>query len=74
MSPSQLIALLNSLATGDLDALKSRLDEASAACAALGYDELVAALAEAKASLVSGDLRTFRRRVERVVSKLGHLR
>lgn len=74
MSPSQLIALLNSLATGDLDSLTSRLDEASAACGTLGYDDLVAALAEAKVSLVSGDLRTFRRRVEKVVSKLGHLR
>ena len=74
MSPSQLIALLNSLATGDLESLKSRLDEAAAACAALGQDELVATLGEARASLLVGDLRTFRRRVEKVVSKLGHLR
>lgn len=74
MSVAQVIALLNSLATGDLDALKSRLDEASRACVELEREDLAAALAEAKASLVACDLKTFRRRVEMVVSKLGHLR
>lgn len=74
MTPSQLIALLNSLSLGDLDALRARLDEAGRACGDLGLPELQAALAEARASLADGDVRTFRRRVEKVVSKLGHLR
>lgn len=74
MSAAQVIALLNSLATGDLDALRAKLDEASRACDDLGRDDLSAALAEAKASLAACDLKTFRRRVEMVVSKLGHLR
>ena len=69
-----MIALLNSLSTGDLDALRARLDEAARACDGLGRDDLAAALAEAKASLDALDLKTFRRRVEMVVSKLGHLR
>lgn len=74
MNPSQLIALLNSLAFGDLDALRARLDEAARACAELGRDDLAEALGDARGSLLSGDLKTFRRRVEMVVSKLGHLR
>jgi hypothetical protein len=74
LSATQVIALLNSLATGDLDALRAKLEEAGRACGELGRDDLAAALDEAKASLVACDLKTFRRRVEMVVSKLGHLR
>jgi chorismate mutase len=74
LSATQVIALLNSLSTGDLDALRAKLDEAARACDELGRADLASALAEAKASLDAGDPRTFRRRVEMVVSKLGHLR
>jgi hypothetical protein len=57
-TPSQLIALLHSLSFGDLDAIRAKLDEAAAACEELG----------------GGDLKTFRKRVETAVSRLGHLR
>ena len=73
-TPSQLIALLNSLSLGDLDAIRAKLDEASTACGALGRDELAAVLAEARTALSSGDLKTYRKRVETAVAKLGHLR
>ena len=73
-TPSQLIALLNSLSLGDLDAIRAKLDEATSACGALGREELAGVLAEARAALCSGDLKTYRKRVETAVAKLGHLR
>lgn len=74
MSPAQLIAALNSLSCGDLDSLTSKLDETREACREMGYDELAGLLDEARRSLLAADLRNFRRRVETVVSRLGHLR
>lgn len=74
LSASQLIAFLNSLQLGDLDSLRARLVEAEGACEGLSRPELAERLAEARGALDSGDLKTFRRRVETVVSKLGHLR
>jgi hypothetical protein len=73
-TPSQIIALLNSLSLGDLDAIRAKLEEASSACDALGREELAAVLAEARAALSSGDLKTYRKRVETAVARLGHLR
>lgn len=73
-TPSQIIALLNSLSLGDLDAIRAKLEEASSACDALGRDELAAVLVEARAALSSGDLKTYRKRVETAVARLGHLR
>jgi hypothetical protein len=74
MTPTQVIALLNSLNVGDLDALRSKLDEARAQCATLGHEEVALVVAEARQALVSGDLRTYRKRVETAVARLGHLR
>ena len=73
-TPSQIIALLNSLTLGDLDAIRSKLEEASEACGTLGREELAGVLGEARAALASGDLKTYRKRVETAVAKLGHLR
>jgi hypothetical protein len=73
-NPSQIIALLHSLNFGDLDAIRAKLDEATTACDALGRDELTGILAEARTALTSGDLKTFRKRIETTVSRLGHLR
>ena len=74
MNPSQLIASLNALSFGDVDLLKSRLADAADTCRQLGQDDLAALLAEAREGLAVGDLRIYRKRVETVVSKLGHLR
>ena len=73
-TPSQIIALLNSLSLGDLDAIRAKLDEASRACDALGREELAAVLVEARGALSTGDLKTYRKRVETAVARLGHLR
>jgi hypothetical protein len=69
-----LIALLNSMSCGDLDALSAKLVEAGEACATLGHEELESMLAEARAALLSADLKTYRKRVETVVARLGHLK
>jgi hypothetical protein len=73
-TPTQIIALLNSLSFGDLDAIRAKLDEASQACGALGKEELSALVAEARAAISAGDLKTYRKRIETTVARLGHLR
>lgn len=73
-TPTQLIALLNSLSFGDIDAIRTKLDEARGALEALGHDEVAAIVADARAALMGGDLKTYRKRVETAVAKLGHLR
>ena len=73
-TPSQLIALLNALTTGDLDAIRSKLDEARKGVAALGFDEVEGLVTEARTALDGGDLKTYRKRVASAIAKLGHLR
>jgi cobalamin biosynthesis protein CobD/CbiB len=74
MNPSQLIAFLHALKLGDLDALLAKLDEARAACLALSAPDLAACVDEARTALREADLKTYRRKLETVVSRLGHLR
>lgn len=74
MNTDQLIAFLNALNVGELDALAGKLDRARTVCVDLGYGELAGKLGEARAALDQADLRTYRKRVESVVSRLGHLR
>jgi hypothetical protein len=74
MGPSQILATLNALGVGDLDLIRVRLDEARQACLRLDLDDLAAKLAEAEGALQQADMKTYRRRVETVVSRLGHLR
>lgn len=74
MTPTQLIAFLNAMTCGDLDAITTKLDEARAACTELGESELAGKLDEARNALGDGDLKTFRKRVETVVAGLGHVR
>jgi hypothetical protein len=74
MTPSQLIAFLNSLCLGDVGSLGAKLEEAGAACSQLGQSELASHLGEARVALSGGDVKTYRKRIETVVSRLGHLR
>ncbi len=74
MDPSQLIAFLNALNVGELDLVAAKLDEARASCQELGQADLAEKLDEARAALRHADLRTYRKRVETVVARLGHLR
>lgn len=72
--PSKIIAVLNSLAVGELDLIRARLDEARRACLAIDERELAERLGEAERALRRADMKTYRKRVESVVSRLGHLR
>lgn len=74
MTPSQLIAFLNAMNFGDLDGLRAKLSQAQEEIASMGKPDLAAILSEASTALVSGDVKTFRKRIETTVAKLGHLR
>lgn len=74
MNPSQLIAALNSMAVGDLDSIRAKLAEAADGCRRLGQEELADRLDQARQALAAADLRTYRKQVETVISRLGHLR
>ena len=74
MTPSQLIAMLNAMNCGDLDALAGRLVEARRVCDDLDQPALSGLLSEARQSLLGGDLKTYRRRLETVIARLGHIR
>ena len=73
-TPSQVIALLNALTHGDLDAIRAKLNEARGVCVELGHDEVASIVAEAHGALAGGDLKMYRKKVETAVARLGHLR
>ncbi|HEX4825067.1 MAG TPA: hypothetical protein VFV19_12235 [Candidatus Polarisedimenticolaceae bacterium] len=73
-TPSQLIALLNALTLGDLDAIRARLAEAESVLEGLGHDEVASIVGEARTALSGGDLKTYKKRVATAIAKLGHLR
>ena len=70
----QLIAFLNAIQVGPLEEIRGKLDEARGRCVDLGQLELAVKLAEAQAALDAVDLKTYRKRIETVVSRLGHLK
>ena len=74
MTPSQIIASLNSLHVGDLDSIRERLTEAEEACRALDSDDIVERIRGALDAITRADTKGFRRHVEAAVSKLGHLK
>jgi len=74
VDPSRVIALLNALQLGDLAGIESKLLEARECCLELDEPDLAARLDAAAAALRLGDVKTYRRNVETVVSRLGHLR
>ncbi|MDH3626101.1 MAG: hypothetical protein OEV00_04260 [Acidobacteriota bacterium] len=74
MNSSQLIAYLNAIQVGDLDVIRTRILEAKQACVDLSQPDLAEKLAEALAALDGLDTKTYRRRIETVISRLGHIR
>ncbi len=74
MTAEQLIAFLNALTFGDLAAVLEKLDQARSACEALGQAGIAGVVEEARAALRSGDVRTYRRKIETAVSRLGHVK
>ena len=74
MNSSQLIAALNSIDVGELDGVRSKLQEARRVCADLQQEDLAEKLTEAESALLQADLETYRKRLETVIARLGHLR
>jgi len=74
LSSHDLIAHLNAIRVGDLGAIREKIEQAKEGCVQLAQPELAEMLQEALAALDVADVKTYRRRVETVVSKLGHLR
>ena len=74
MNTSQLIACLHSINIGDLDGIHAKLVAARQACQDLGQDELAGILTDAEQALDRADMKTYRKRIETVVARLGHLR
>lgn len=74
MRPTQIIAQLNALQVGDAESIEQRLEEARQACMQLELGELAQKLDEARAALLQADLKTYRKRLETVVARLGHLK
>ena len=74
MDHQQLITYLNAIHVGDVEAIRGKLDEAQRACIELQQQELADKLAEASSALAAADVKTYRRRVETVLSRLGHLK
>ena len=74
MTPAQIIGSLNALHRGELDIIRSTLNEARLACLELREETLAQQLDEADQALRRADLRTYRKRVETVSSRLGHLK
>lgn len=74
MNVAQIMASLNSIHMGDLEVIASRLEQAKSACTELGHDELADKLDEAKQAFARADVKLFRKRVDHVVARLGHLK
>ena len=72
--PAKIIATLNALNVGEMDLIRAKLDQARQACLDLEQEELAARLGEASSALLKADLKTYRKRVESVISQLGHLK
>ena len=68
------IANLNAINIGDLDVIRGKLEAAREGCLEINQPDLADKLREAVEALDQADLKTYRRRVEAVVSKLGHMR
>ncbi len=71
---SKIIASLNALSLGKMEVIGANLAEAREACLELDETELADRLGEAHCALLRGDVMTYRKRVESVVSRLGHRR
>jgi hypothetical protein len=74
MQPTQIIALLNAIDVGEMRVIRGRLEDARRACLELAQAELADKLVEARTALDQADMKTYRKRIETVVSRLGHLR
>ena len=73
-TPSQLIAFLNAIEVGEVTGIRDKIEVARQACIELDLRELADKLGEAGDALRSADMKTYRKRLQTVVARLGHLR
>jgi hypothetical protein len=69
-----LLATLNAIDVGSLDAIAERMVEVQKGLESLGQAELAGAAAQAVLALREGDVAEFRRGRAFLQSKIGHLR
>lgn len=74
MNTTQLIAFLNAIDIGELDRIRAKLDEARGVCLELQQGDLAQKLDEAGDALSQADMTTYRKRVETVIARLGHVK
>lgn len=72
MTTRALIEVLNNLMTGEFARVAARLGEVRREVRLMGLDDVAAILDEAVAALDAADLKTFRRKIQHAVSRLGH--
>ena len=74
MNAAQLVVHLNALNVGEMDTVMTKLSEARDACLEIEQAELADKLGEAVEALERADLKTYRKRVETVIARLGHIK
>ena len=74
MDASQLIAYLNALNRGEVDGIRHKLEQARLACVELNQAGLAEQLGDASSALARADIRYYRKCVETVIARLGHVR
>ena len=74
LDASKLIAFLNAIDVGELDGIRVKLAQAREACIDLEQDDLAGKLTEAEEALFEADMKTYRKRIETVIARLGHIR
>ena len=74
ITPAQLVAYINAIRVGEMDGIRSKLEEARRGCLELEQAELAATLSEAEAALDQADMKIYRKRMETVIARLGHLK
>lgn len=74
LDASRLIAFLNAIDVGELDGIGAKLAVAREACISLEQDDLAGKLSEAETALFEADMKTYRKRIETVIARLGHIR
>ncbi len=62
------------MTVGELAGLQGKLEQAREACLTLEQTDLADKLVEAGQALSAADLKTYRKRIETVIARLGHLR
>ena len=73
MAIRRIIQTLNTLGVGELDRVLGQLDEARAEIRDReDLSEIAIDLQEARDAITAGDLKVYRKRLERAVSRLGH--